>query len=294
MNMSVNVYQIVTDRILEALENGTVPWRKPWTGVRTGAYSRSTGRPYSVLNQMLLGKPGEYLTYKQATEAGGQVRKGEKASFVVFWKMLPVTEKNKDGKEVKKIVPLLKYYNVFHIDQCDGITAKYKAEDLKPSEPIEEAENVLADYSARSGCPIINSKQDRAYYSPSLDEIHLPLREQFMEIAEYYATAFHESVHSTGHKSRLNRLDSAAFFGNEVYSKEELVAEMGSAILMNEMGIEVPSTFQNSAAYIQSWLKALKNDNRMIVAASGKAEKAVKLILGIEEEKKNAGTYSED
>ena len=284
--MSVNVYQIVTDRILEALENGTVPWRKPWTGVRTGAYSRSTGRPYSVLNQMLLGKPGEYLTYKQATEAGGQVRKGEKASFVVFWKMLPVTEKNKDGKEVKKIVPLLKYYNVFHIDQCDGIQPKYKAEDLKPSEPIEEAENVLADYSERSGCPIIHAKQDSAYYSPTLDEIHLPLREQFMEIAEYYATAFHESVHSTGHKSRLNRLDSAAFFGNEVYSKEELVAEMGSAILMNEMGIEVPSTFQNSAAYIQSWLKALKNDNRMIVAAAGKAEKAVKLILNIEDNKK--------
>ena len=284
--MSVNVYQIVTDRILEALENGTVPWRKPWTGVRTGAYSRSTGRPYSVLNQMLLGKPGEYLTYKQATEAGGQVRKGEKASFVVFWKMLPVTEKNKDGKEVKKIVPLLKYYNVFHIDQCDGIQPKYKAEDLRPAEPIEEAENVLADYSERSGCPIIHAKQDRAYYSPTLDEIHLPLREQFMEIAEYYATAFHESVHSTGHKSRLNRLDSAAFFGNEVYSKEELVAEMGSAILMNEMGIEVPSTFQNSAAYIQSWLKALKNDNRMIVAAAGKAEKAVKMILNIEDGKK--------
>ena len=119
--MGVNVYQIVTDRIIAELENGVIPWEKPRTGVRSGAHSRATGRPYSVLNQLLLRKPGEYLTFKQATEAGGSVRKGEKASIVVFWKPLPVKEKTKDGKEVTKIVPLLRYYHVFHIDQCDGV-----------------------------------------------------------------------------------------------------------------------------------------------------------------------------
>ena len=108
--MGVNVYQIVTDRIITELENGIIPWEKPWTGVSSGAYSRTTGRPYSILNQLLLRKPGEYLTFKQATEAGGSVRKGEKASIVVFWKPLPVKEKNKDGKEITKIVPREKSY----------------------------------------------------------------------------------------------------------------------------------------------------------------------------------------
>ena len=175
--MGVNVYQIVTDRIITELENGIIPWEKPWTGVRSGAYSRATGRPYSVLNQLLLRKPGEYLTFKQATEAGGSVRKGEKASIVVFWKPLPVKEKTKDGKEVTKIVPLLKYYHVFHIDQCDGVKPRFTEEDLKPIDPIAEAETVLADYSARAHVPIIHEKGDRAYYSPARDEIHLPLRD---------------------------------------------------------------------------------------------------------------------
>lgn len=279
--MGINVYQIVADRIIAELEKGQIPWQKPWTGVRTGAYSRSTGRPYSVINQLLLGKPGEYMTYKECERAGGKVKKGEKASFVVFWKPLPVTQKDKDGKEITVTIPFLKYYNVFHIDQCEGIEPRFKDEILPDFNPIEEAERVLREYSDRNGCKIIIEKGDRAYYSPLLDEIHLPLREQFMESAEYYGTAFHESVHSTGHASRLNRLDSTAHFGNEEYSKEELVAEIGSAILLNEMGIETHSTFKNSAAYCQSWLKALKNDTRMIVSAAGKAEKAVKLILNV-------------
>ncbi len=279
--MGVNVYQIVTDRIIAELEKGRIPWVKPWTGVRSGAYSRATGKPYSFLNQMLLQKPGEYVTFKQAVNAGGMVRKGEKAQIVVFWKPLEVTEE-KDGKPVKKLIPLLKYYNVFHIDQCEGLEPRFKEEKLKPADPIAEAERVLSDYAYRSGCRIIHKKQDRAYYSPSADEIHLPMREQFIRIEEYYSTAFHESVHSTGHKTRLNRLTSPAWFGNEEYSKEELVAEMGAAILMNELGIETAGSFKNSVAYIQSWLRALQNDNRLVVSAAGKAEKAARLILNID------------
>lgn len=281
--MAINVYQIVTDRIIAELEEGNIPWVRPWMGARTGAYSRVTGRPYSFLNQMLLSKPGEYVTFKQATEAGSVVRKGEKAQIVVFWKPLDVVEKDKEGKPVKKTIPLLKYYNVFHIDQCENLKPRFTPENLKPSDPIVEAETILADYSQRSGCRIIHEKQNKAFYRPSTDEIHLPLREQFPQIAEYYSTVFHEVTHSTGHKSRLDRLSSPAWFGSENYSKEELVAEMGAAILMNELGIETAGSFKNSAAYIQSWLRALKDDNKMIVSAAGKAEKAVKLVLGIEQ-----------
>lgn len=281
--MSINVYQIVTDRIISELEKGCIPWQRPWTGVRTGAYSHSTGKPYSLLNQMLLAKPGEYVTFKQALDAGSRVRRGEKAQIVVFWKPFEVIEKDKEGKPVKKTIPLLKYYNVFHIDQCENLKPRFAPEALKPFDPIAEAESILADYSQRSGCRIIHEKQNKAFYRSSTDEIHLSLREQFPKIAEYYSTAFHEATHSTGHKRRLDRLSSPAGFGSENYSKEELVAEMGAAILMNELGIETGSSFKNSAAYIQSWLRALQNDNRMIVSAAGKAEKAVKLIMGIDQ-----------
>lgn len=280
--MGINVYQIVTDRIMAELQNGRIPWEKPWTGIRTGAYSRSTGKPYSLLNQMLLNKPGEYLTYKQARQAGGYVREGEKAQMVVFWKPFEVIEKDEENKPIKKFIPLLKYFHVFHIDQCEGVAPKYVQEDFTPANPIAEAEAILRDYSIRSGCRIFHEKQDRAFYRPSSDEIHLPLREQFSKIAEYYSTAFHEVVHSTGHESRLNRLSKDAHFGNEEYSKEELVAEIGAAITMNELGIETEGSFRNSAAYIQSWLRALKNDSRLIVSAAGKAEKAVRLIMNLE------------
>lgn len=283
----MNVYQIVTDRIIAALQQGIIPWERPWTGVRDGAYSRSTGRPYSLLNQMLLGKPGEWLTYKQAQEAGGQVRKGEKGSIVVFWKIDAKADKDADTGDLKiKQYPILRYYTVFHVDQCDGITAKYKEPVLAPLDPIAEAEAVLKDYSTRCGVPIIHEKGNRAYYRPSEDAIHLPLREQFEKAAEYYSTAFHESVHSTGHKSRLARLDETAHFGSEAYSKEELVAEMGAACILHTLGIETDSSFRNSTAYIQNWLHVLKDDPRMVVLAAGRAEKAVKLILNEQDEPK--------
>lgn len=281
--MGVNAYQLVTDRIIAELQKGRIPWQKPWTGIRTGAYSRSTGKPYSFLNQMLLRKPGEYVTFKQAKEAGGTVRKEEKGSIVVFWKPREVEKEDENGEKVKRMIPILKYYTVFHIDQCENVKPRFTPEDFKPVDPIAEAEAVLSDYSRRSGCPIRNEKQDRAFYRPSTDSIYLPLREQFPQIAEYYSTAFHEATHSTGHPSRLNRLNTSAFFGSEDYSREELIAEMGAAILMNELGIETPETFRNSAGYVQGWLKALTDDSKLVVSAAGKAEKAVRLIMDLEE-----------
>ena len=280
--MSLNIYQLVTDRIIALLESGVIPWKRPWTGVRGGAYSRATGRPYSLLNQIILGKPGEYLTYKQAIEAGGRVRKGEKAKFVVFWKPVKITEV-KDGKPMEKMVPMLRYYNVFHIDQCENIKVKYEDALSTPEDPIEAAEATIADYLRRSGVTLEHVKQNRAYYAPDSDRVCLPLREQFPKIAQYYSTAYHELVHSTGHPSRLNRIKAGTHFRDEAYSREELVAELGAAILMNEHGIETESSFRNSAAYIQSWLRALRSDSRMVVLAAGQAEKAVKLIMNMDQ-----------
>ena len=138
----------------------------------------------------------------------------------------------------------------------------------------------MADYVKREGVNLRHCKGDRAFYRPTTDTITLPIMRQFKETSEYYGTAFHEMVHSTGHAKRLNRLNATAAFGGEDYSKEELVAEIGSAALVNRAGLETAKSFRNSAAYVQNWLQALKNDKRLIVSAAGKAEKAVALIMG--------------
>ena len=284
------VYSIIAEKFIRyAEEHGMFPWQRPWFGVRDGAIKHVSGEPYSLLNQMLLGEPGEWLGYKQILNEHGKIKKGEEKqySIVAFWKPLPIKETTKDGKEVTKVIPFLRYDRVWHIDQCEGIKPKWDDEKLKaPANPIASAEATLNGYVAKSGVKLFIEKSNKAYYSPMLDEIHVPLREQFGKIAEFYSTAFHESVHSTGHKSRLDRIKSNAHFGNEEYSKEELVAEIGAACLMNELGIETPDTFRNSSAYVQNWLTVLKKDKTMIVSAAGKAEKAAKMILGIEEGKK--------
>lgn len=300
-----DIYAAVTDRIVAAMEEGVIPWHKPWVlnGVkddkidsRVAAVNYVTGKPYSLLNQMLLGRPGEYLSFKQCKEAGGMVKKGEKASMVVFWKMLNCQETDKDGKPVldsdgkivTKTVPVLKYFNVFHIDQCEGIKPRHEAKVEQPEEskpavsPLEVGENVIRGYVERSGVKFLTGVQDNAFYRPSADVISIPEISQYTHVAEYYSTAFHEMVHSTGHKSRLDRFGGSAgiaAFGDENYSKEELVAEIGSAAICNRIGIETATTFRNSVAYIQNWLAALKNDKRLIVSAASRADKAVCLIM---------------
>lgn len=283
--MSKSVYEMVTERIIEQLENGVIPWEKPWTGVRSGAFNRVSKKSYSLLNQMLLKNEGEYATFKQWTELGGHIRKGEKSEIVVFWKILPVEEVQEDGSKVVKQIPLLKYINVFHISQVDGVEPLPK-EEMHDIELIENAESILQDYWTREHITVEHIKGDKAFYSPMRDMIQLPLFEQFKDANEYYSTAFHESVHSTMKESRCNRAeerkDKLVAFGSEEYSKEELVAELGSASLMNIIGIETKKSFKNSTAYIQSWIRVLKNDVKFIVSASSKAEKAVNYILNTE------------
>ena len=277
--MKKDIYDMVTDRIIEQLEKGYIPWQKPWTGVHDGAYNRISNKPYSLLNQMLLSKTGEYASFKQWTELGGHIRKGEKAEIVTFWKIQQIEEENEDGEKIIKQLPLLRYYNVFHISQVEGVEPK--SIDLNELQPIEEAERIKTEYMQREHIKILEKVTDKAFYSPSLDYIQVPCKEQYQNIEEFYSTLFHEMTHSTGHKNRLDREDvkDCMYFGSENYSKEELCAELGSAFLINKLGIASSKSFNNSTAYIQSWLRVLKNDKKFIISASSRAEKAVKYIL---------------
>ena len=271
----MDIYAVITDRMVKEMEAGVIPWRKPWMAAGR-AISHTTGKPYSLLNQMLLGKAGEWLTFKQVQQEGGSVRKGEKASMVVFWKW--IAKEDEETGEIQQ-VPFLRYYSVFHLDQCEGITAKHSAMVERPAEADATAEAIIADYVSREGVGLEYQEGDAAYYQPSLDRIVLSKLSQFTETAEFYSTAFHEMVHSTGHMKRLARLDTTANFGSETYSKEELIAEIGSAALVNHAGLETDKSFRNSATYVQNWLQVLKDDKRFIVSAAGKAEKAVNFIL---------------
>ena len=278
---SLNVYEMVTERIIKQLEQGTIPWQKPWTGVRSGAFNRVSKKPYSLINQAILEKPGEYATFKQWKDLGGHIKKGAKAEMVVFWKIIDVEEKNDKGEIEKKKLPLLRYYNVFHISQVEGV------EPLKEKlnteiEPIEEADRIIKEYVDREHITFKECISDKAFYRPMTDTVVVPLKEQFKNTNSFYQVAFHEITHSTGAQKRLDRdIKELAPFGSEIYSKEELVAELGSAFLINHLGIETEGTFQNSASYIESWLQVLRNDNKFVVSALSKAEKAVNYILGI-------------
>lgn len=288
METKKNIYEVVTNRIVAEMEKGIIPWQKPWGGVEDGAINYVTRRPYSMLNQMLLGRAGEWLSYKQVTEAGGRIKKGAKAGMVVFYSAAVHTgtrtnAETGEEEEVEFRYPLLRYYNVFHIEDCEGIASKIQAGATAAHEPMKEAEAVITEYVTREGLRFQNDKpSDKAYYSPSRDEVVVPMLSQYRIKEEYYSTTFHELTHSTMKESRCNRKSEnrVAAFGGEEYSREELVAEIGSAMLCSSVGIECERAFRNSVAYIQGWLTRLKNDPRMIVWASGRAEKAARFILG--------------
>lgn len=276
------VYEIVTNRIIKKLEEGTVPWRKPWVGSGT-AVSWKTQKPYRGINTLLL-DPGEYATFKQIKEAGGKVKKGAESHIVVFWKMLGVDEEKEDGSIEEIQIPYMQYYRVFEINtQVEGLDSK-RVEKEFDHDPIEEAEKVVKGYM---DAPEIRTAPGSAYYKPSMDYVSMPPIKHFYTAEEYYSVLFHELAHSTGHKDRLNRntiTSAVASFGSEDYSKEELVAEMSAAMLCGRVGIE-NITIENSAAYIQSWLRKLKDDKKFVVQAAGLAQRAVDYMLGVTYEK---------
>ena len=182
----MNVYQIVTDRIISQLKEGTIPWKKSWLSVREGAFNRVNKKPYSILNQLLLSHQGEYASYKQWQQLGGQVRRGAKSEIVVFWKLLDRVDADKTGesRQTLRKIPLLRYYNVFHISDVDGVTP-LPSEELYDTAPIESAEKTFRDYIAREHISLEIQPTDRAYYSPACDTIHLPDIRQYAAPSDY-------------------------------------------------------------------------------------------------------------
>lgn len=287
-----NVYDIVTEQVINKIEAGNLaPWLKPWKSVGHRPANLITKKPYKGINAFLLAfndyDSPFYLTYKQAQEKGGSVKKGEKAHLVTYWqflyfkgdKLLPnkMPRAEKEAQADKK-VPMLKYYKVFNVEQCEGVEyPKIEASDLNENEKLEQCEKIIQNMPNK---PSFTFGGERAFYRPATDNVTMPKIERFNGSSEYYSTFFHELAHSTGHSSRLNReeIEKVAAFGDPVYSREELTAEFTACFLCGETGI-LQRTVDNSSAYLQGWLKALKNDSKLLVTAASKAEKAADYIL---------------
>lgn len=291
-----DTYQIVTDRIISELEKGVIPWRKPWCSVQEGAFNRVSGRSYSLLNQLLLQHDGEYASYRQWKALGGHVKAGSKAETVVFWKFedeAPVQKStgDTDGEETTeerpRAHPILKYYPVFHISQVEDVKPADRELHLADACPNATAEMYFRSYVQREHISVEEGLSNNAFYSPSTDSIHLPSIRQFHQIEEYYSTAFHECIHSTGIKSRLAREGLQHIqFGSMSYGKEELIAEIGSSFIMNSIGLHTHESDENNAAYIGSWLAAIKGNKKLVVMAASQAEKAANYILNGTAEKR--------
>jgi antirestriction protein ArdC len=292
--MSNKVYDIVTDRIIAALDAGVIPWRKEWTATASGKLpvNAHSGKPYRGINVLTLWceqnekgyASNQWVTYKQAQELGGNVRKGEKSTPVVFWKFDHKTDKETGETES---FAWARYYSVFNVAQCDGLKTDAPAipADGPVFTPLESAELVASRYLESANAPRLRHGGAQAFYAVTLDYVQMPERETFHSPEAYYSTLFHELAHSTRHASRLDRRDDnesanvARAFGSEDYSKEELTAELAAAFLCAESEIANDATLANSAAYIQGWLKALKNDRAMLVTAAQRAQRASDYIL---------------
>ena len=277
-----SVYDQITERIIDMLETGTVPWRKPWQVQAGLPRNLLTKKLYRGINVFLLHalryESPYWLTFRQALELGGNVRKGEKACPVVFWKQLEIEDKASGEKEK---IPLLRFYHVFNVAQCDGLK-NLPAPVETPCSALVKPDEIVSLMPQR---PEIKHGMRQAFYSPSADFVAMPERARFTNEAGYYGTLFHELIHATGHPARLNRLTltESEGFGSNPYCKEELIAEMGAAFLCGEAGIE-ESTLENSAAYLKGWLEQLQNDKKLIVQAAAQAQKAADFILGIKHE----------
>lgn len=280
------VYEVITNRIIQQLEAGTAPWHKPWRVHGNNGLPRNlvTMREYRGVNVWILLSSGfsspYWLTYRQAQMVGGQVRMGEKGLPVVYWKV--GTRELEEGDQViEKPSVLCRQYTVFNIEQCEKLRLQpaQSSDNKSQVQPIEGCERLVSGWQQK---PTITHGGDCASYSKLLDLVRMPERECFDSAEEYYSTLFHEMVHSTGHSTRLNRSTLTDFehWGDQTYSKEELVAELGAAFLAGFCGIE-NRTIDNSAAYLANWLQALRNDSRMIVVAGSQAQRATDLILNI-------------
>jgi antirestriction protein ArdC len=312
------IYKEVTDNVIAALEKGTIPWDRPW--VSNAAYHRNlvSKREYRGVNPFLLDMysaangftSSNWLTYNQANKISYKlwlkekeledtdknfiehkkdkklykgVKKGEKSNLIIFWKRIVVDDENEDGEPIKKTIPLLKHINIFNVEQTGLDFTDERLEEREKLDPVEEAEKIIEDWADK---PPINFGGNSAFYIPNKDQISIPEKDNFKSIEYFYKTLFHESIHATGHKGRLNR-NIENNFGNDPYAKEELVAEMGASMLIRVAGIENKEADKNTEAYIQNWISKLKDDPKLIIKAGGKAQAAVDYILDNEVEYDN-------
>ena len=284
----MDVYGIVTEKIISMLENQIVPWRMPWTsaGLPRNLVSK---KPYRGVNVFLLSASKYvspfWLTYRQANELGGHVRKGEESTLIVYWKVDEAKQRTGDlaaeepeGKTRRRF--LLRYYRVFNVEQSELPQAaidKLPKIETYQHDPIEAAEKIIA---GMPNPPEIQYAGSKAFYSSITDRITLPPRELFVSAEEFYATALHETVHSTGSQKRLARgsILEAAPFGSATYSREEMVAELGAAYLCAEAGIS-NAVVENQAAYVAGWLKKLRDDRKLLIHAAAQAQRAADFIL---------------
>jgi antirestriction protein ArdC len=286
-----DVYTRVTERIISDLEQGVRTWLKPWSvehaAGRISRPLRHNGTPYRGMNILLLW--GEavakgyaapiWMTYKQAQEIGGQVRKGEHGSLVVYANSITRTETNDKGEDIEREIPFMKGYTVFNVEQVDGLPAHYYARPENPlplSQRIENADRFMTATGA-----VINHGGNMAFYAPARDVIQLPPFEAFKDKESYYATALHELTHWTRHEKRLSRDFGRQKFGDEGYAREELVAELGAAFLCADLGI-TPEIRDDHAAYLGHWLKVLKEDKRAIFSAAAHAQRAADYLCSLQ------------
>ncbi|GAA4364199.1 hypothetical protein GCM10023185_33510 [Hymenobacter saemangeumensis] len=276
-----DVYQIVTDRVIAALEAGQIAWRKPWHAAYGLPRNYVSGRAYTGINAFLLHLVGGtpfFLTFRQARELGGNIRKGAKGMPVIYYNVTTRTDQQ-TGEEEK--TPFIKYYTVFSVDDVEGveITLPEQPQD-RAHEPLAAAEALVSNWT---GGPRIEHGGAQAYYAPGPDVVNVPRPETFTSGEAYYLTLFHELTHATGHTSRLDRPDLAEALrpgGRVGYAREELTAEMGAAFLCGHAGLNPGATLENTAAYLQFWLEQLRGDKKLVVQAASRAQRAAELILG--------------
>lgn len=291
-----SLYDEVTNKIIAMLDNGVIPWRRPWNTYGL-ARNYASGHIYKGINYILMNftkhRIPYFLTYKQINELGGVLKSGVKAEKVIYFNLV---YKDLEGhrlseNEAKEMIKsktkvevsrLIKYYPVFNIEDAEGISIGMQDLELSPNEKIRTCEDIVDNMPNRPPIKFIDS--DHAYYLPSKDFINMPMLAQFQSSFAYYACLFHELAHSTGHRSRLNRegIVNSETFGSVVYSTEELIAELGSSYLCCIAQIDNEPLLQRSSSYLNDWLKVLKEDNRFIFKVASQAQKAVEYILGNE------------
>jgi len=280
-----DIYETITNRFLEKLKQGTVPWQKPWLGVQNVV----SQKPYRGINALLLGSTDYqspyWVSFRQALDLGGNVKKGEKSTPVVYYKIVEKQdaagkiECREDGSP--KRIPFLRWSNVFNLDQTEGIKPPAQTVGQTEVSPNEKAAAIVKNANL---CPIHHTGF-AALYSPREDVIKMPVMETFRSQEDYFCTLYHEMTHATGASSRLNRegITQPAKFGSDRYSKEELIAELGAAFLSNEAGILNQVRFENSAAYLDSWIGKFEKDPRLLVSAASQAQHSTDFILGIQQ-----------